>query len=143
MAKQSGKPVDDVIVQQGFTTQQTTERTLLAPIVSGKAIVHTVVVLKDGDRAGSVTWVESPQVKFFFIGLKEALISAFSANVKSLTDMTLQEVGKPVRNVLTFEDRALGEEAFAFVRVRERLFEFHIAKAQEASMQALIGALTE
>lgn len=141
VAKRSGKPVKDVIRSMDLDTEASNEPTILAAVVKDKAKIESLTILKNNDRIGSITWVESPQVKTFFIALKESLVTAFG-DVQDLRDVTLQEPGKPVRNTLSFSDASLGEEPFAFVRVRERLFEFHIMKGKEADMAALLDAVT-
>ncbi len=140
--KQSGPDVAAVIAEQGFTTQKVDEQSLVRQVVGAKATVQDLSILKDSDRAGSVTWVDSPQVKTYFIALKESLLPAFSPEVTDLKDTTDAKPGSPVRNILTFFDLGLSEERMSFVRVRERLYEFHIAGGKEEVMTELIDALT-
>lgn len=140
VAKQSGVDVKSALGQLGYETQSSTDLSMLSQVVSGQP--QTLVLLKNSDRVGSVTWIDSPQVKTFFISLKEGLLSAFSPNVQDLRDETLQGEGQPVRNILTFLDPSLSEERLVFVRVRERLYEFHIAGGKDTEMNALIEVLT-
>lgn len=140
VAKQSGVDVPSALSQLGFETQSSTDLSMLSQVVTGQP--QTLVLLKNSDRVGSVTWIDSPQVKTFFISLKEGLLSAFSPNVQDLRDETVQGEGQPVRNILTFLDPSLSEERLVFVRVRERLYEFHIANGKDTEMQALIEVLT-
>lgn len=140
VAKQPGVDVASAMSQLGYETQSSTDLSMLSQVVTGQP--QTLVLLKNSDRVGSVTWIDSPQVKKFFISLKEGLLSAFSPNVTDLRDETLQSEGQPVRNVLTFLDTSLSEERLVFVRVRERLYEFHIANGKDTEMQALIEVLT-
>lgn len=141
VAKQTGPDVLATIEEQNLTAVKSSDLTLLTQIVTEEE-VHSYALLRDGDRVGSITWVESPGVKQLFIALKEALLPAFSSGLMNLKDTTLLEEGKPIRNLLTFFDPAIGEEQMVFVRVRERLFEFQISSKQEGSMQPLIDALT-
>lgn len=141
VAKNAGPDIEATIDAAGFETENSDDLTLLGQIVQEEG-VRTVVVLDDGDRAGSVTWVQTPDVKQIFNALKESLITAFSTEMTGLRDVTLQEEGKPVRNVLTFKDPAISEEEIVFVRVRERLFEFHVASGKEEVMNGLIDDLT-
>ncbi len=140
VAKSSGPVVQTVLADAGLEVTTSEEPTFLGQIV--KEGLTSITVLKDGDRAGSVTWVESPEVKSTFIALKDGLLESFSAGLRDLKDTTEQEVGRPVRAVLRFTDPALSDEELVFVRVRERLFEFHIAPVAEDTMNDLIEALT-
>ena len=142
VAKQSGVKVDMVATELGFELNETDDPTLLGQVVTGGPSVNAYDVLMNNDRAGSVIWVESSQVKNYYFALKEALLTAFSPDVSDLRDETLQESGKPVRNLLTFMDPALSEERLVFIRVRERLYEFHVAAGKEDEMTQLIEEIT-
>lgn len=142
VAKQQGPNVESVATELGFTMQSTDDPTLLGQIVTGGPAVQSFDLLMDNDRAGSVIWVESSQVKNYYFALKEALLTAFSPEVTDLRDETLQNAGTPVRNLLTFMDPALSEERLVFIRVRERLYEFHIAASKEDVMNQLIETVT-
>lgn len=138
--KADGVNVQETLSGINIATQVSEDLTFLAQ-VSRNAPVQSLVILENGDRAGSVSWIDGDS-KSAFIALKEALLSAFSANVQGLSDTTLQEEGKPTRNVLTFRDPALSEETLTFVRVRERLYEFHTAGSGSVAVQQAIEALT-
>lgn len=140
VAKSSGPAVQTVLTEAGLEVTASEEPTFLSQIIE-KGLT-SVTVLKDGDRAGSITWNESSDVKDSFIALKDGLLESFSAGLRDLKDTTEQEPGHPVRNILRFTDPALSDEELVFVRVRERLFEFHIAPGSEDTMNALIDALT-
>ncbi len=143
VTKNSGPILADAAGQLGMSLQESTAASILAGIANDKTRVYSQVILKDGDRIGTVTWMESPQVKVMFAGLKEALISEFSDKLTGLRDETIQEEGKPVRNVLSFTDPAIADEPVAIARVRERLYEFRTAPGKEADMAALQAGLTE
>lgn len=140
--KQSGPPVEQTITDAGFTTGNTNDLSFLSQIAGSGAEIHALAILQNGDRAGAVTWMESPKVKNYFIALKEALLATFSPQVQDLRDETLQGENRPVRNMLTFFDPTLSTERLVFVRVRERFYEFHIAKGKEEAMNALIETMT-
>lgn len=142
VAKNTGPNVLDVIDAEGFEAETSDDLTLLGQIVNMGDNVQSFAVLNDGDRAGSITWVEAADVKQIFNALKESLVTAFSSEMTGLRDQTLQEEGKPVRNILMFKDPAISEETIVFVRVRERLFEFHVANSAEEAMNELIEAVT-
>ncbi len=140
--KQNGPEVAGAIAAAGFTTTDTNDLSFLAQIAGSGAEIKALAILKDGDRAGSVTWIETPKVKSYFIALKEALLSAFSPQMTNLKDQTLQGNAVPVRNYLTFTDPSLSAERLVFIRVRERLYEFHIANGKDDVMNALIETMT-
>ncbi len=140
--KQSGPPVEEAIKAAGYTTTATSDLSFLAQIAGSGTEIHALAILQNGDRAGSVTWIETPKVKNYFISLKEALLSAFSSDVRDLKDETLQGANVPVRNMLTFLDTSLSTERLVFIRVRERLYEFHIANGKEDTMNGLIETMT-
>lgn len=140
VAKAGDVDVADALKQLGIATRASEDLTFLAQ-VSREAPVSSLVILRGDDRAGSVSWIDG-DAKQSFISLKEALLSAFSSDVKNLSDKTLQEDGKPTRNVLTFRDPALSEETLTFIRIRQRLYEFHTTDGSEVAMQAVMDALT-
>jgi hypothetical protein len=139
VAKAEGPDVAAVLGALGLQATASEDLTFLAQ-VSRDAEVHSLVVLQGGDRAGSVSWIDG-DAKDAFIALKQALLTAFSDKVEGLSDKTYQDEGSPTRNVLTFRDPALSEETLTFVRVRERLYEFH-ATGSGTTMQAVIDGLT-
>lgn len=140
--KQNGPDIASFIQSNGFTTTSTNDLSFLAQVGATDTEIKALAILKDGDRAGSVTWMETAKVKTLFIALKEALLTAFSPQMTDLRDETLQGPSLPVRNYLTFMDPTLSTERLVFVRVRERLYEFHIANGKDDVMNPLIDTLT-
>lgn len=140
VAKRQAPDVPAMLQTVGFTPAEASDPSMLQQIVGSG--VNTAAVLKDGDRVGAVVWVDSPQVKSTFNSLKDALLASFSPNVTELRDETKVEPGLPVRNELTFLDPGLSEERLLFIRVGERLMEFHIAKGKENDIQPAIDALS-
>ncbi|KKW39627.1 MAG: hypothetical protein UY85_C0001G0026 [Candidatus Peribacteria bacterium GW2011_GWB1_54_5] len=119
------------------------ERSLLEQIIpSGVATVQAKVLVKDGDRIGLIAWADSPQVKIYLLALKEALHSTFSPEMRDLVDEAQEREGKALRNLLTFLDPAINEERVVFIRIRERLYEFHVAEGKDAVVFDLIETLT-
>ena len=51
--------------------------------------------------------------------------------------------GRPTRNLLTFLDPGLSSERIVFVRVRERLYELHVAPGKDDVLFELVEALTQ
>ncbi len=141
--KGTGPNVDESAKNLGFTTEESSDLTFLSQVASEEPSIHSLTLIKDNDRAGSVTWIESPSVKKHFVALKEALIGSFSSDVKDLKDTTEELPNEPTRNILTFLDPALSTERMIFVRVRERLYEFHVVMGKEDSVQGLIEEVTK
>ncbi|MFA7681424.1 MAG: hypothetical protein WCX61_00135 [Candidatus Peribacteraceae bacterium] len=137
-----GPNVLETLMTQGFTFKETTERTLISLVVTNDTPVHTRVILANNDRIGLIAWTESPRVKMHFLALKEALHSAFSPQITDLVDETKQLSGRPTQNLLTFRDPAISEERLVFVRVRDRLYEFHIAPNNDDAIFLIIEELT-
>lgn len=136
--------VAHVLQVTGFSTASTDEITLIEQIVPPElASTEKLILLKDGDRAGVMAWVDSSQVKIFFLALKEALHTTFSAEVQDLVDETQQRAGKPTRNLLTFRDPEISEERVVFIRIRKRLYEFHVADGMDQTIFELVETLTE
>lgn len=142
VAKAEGPKVEDVADELGLSMQANSDLSLLAQVAASGPAVQSKTLLKENDRIGSVTWTQSPEVKNLFIALKEALIAVFSPELRDLKDETVQAEGLPTRNLLTFLDPSLSEERIVFIRVRERLYEFHVAPGKESSMNEFVEALT-
>ena len=141
--KAQGPDVLEALVRGGFTFQDTKEKMILRDIIPEDTTLETHVLLLDGDRAGAIAWVSSPQVKKFYLVLKEALHSAFTAEVQDLLDETQRREGRPTRNLLTFFDPGLSSERVVFIRVRERLYEFRVAEGASEAIFDLIEDLTK
>jgi hypothetical protein len=143
--KVEGPDIGVVLGQLGFEGQTISEPIFLSRIIPPEdgAAVTGAVLLKDGDRAGVLAWADSPKIKLYFLALKEALHESFTPEVRDLVDETQRRDGKPTRNFLSFTDPGISEERVVFVRVRERLYEVHIAKDKDALMYGLIDAVSE
>lgn len=136
--------VSQILTVLGFQQAPVEETTLIEQIVPADlATTHKYIVLQNGDRAGIIAWTDSAQVKIFFLALKEALHSTFSPQMQDLVDETQQRAGKPTRNLLTFKDPEISEERIVFVRIRERLYEFHVAEGMDQAIFELVETLTE
>lgn len=140
IAKADEVDVETALSTLSLTLSPSEELTFLAQ-VSRDIPASSRVLLQNGDRIGSVSWIDG-DAKTSFITLKEALLSAFSSDVQNLSDTTQQKAGQPTLNILTFNDPALSEETLTFIRIRERLYEFHTKKGAETTMQTVIDTLT-
>ena len=105
--------------------------------------VHTLVLLQKNDRAALFSWVESDNVKTIFSTLKQSLQESFSTKLQNLIDETLTPTDGPPVDVLSFTDPAIAPEKVIFIRVRNRLYEFHVAAKSETAISQLIGALSK
>jgi len=119
------------------------ERSLIEQVIpSDIASIESKVLVQDGDRVGLIAWTESPEVKIYFLALKEALHSTFSPQMKDLVDEVQEREGRPPRNLLTFLDPTINSERVVFIRIRERLYEFHISEEKDDIIYDLIESLT-
>ncbi len=143
VVRSSGPDVFDVLNEQTVVTESTQETSLLRRVIPDPVAVESRVLLKGNDRIAFFSWVETPDVKEYFTALKEALHASFSKDVRDLIDETQEQEGKPVRNVLSFYDPAIHEDRLLFVRVRQRMYEFHVAADKEPQVQELMDALTD
>lgn len=143
--KAEGPDVLDTLVTMQYTFQDTDEQAILERVILGDTgdKVEKRVLLKDGDRAAFFAWVDSPEVKSYFLSMKEALHRSFTAAVKDLLDEAQRREGRPTRNLLTFQDTGLLPERVVVVRVRERLYEFHIPEGKDDMIFELIEELTK
>ena len=140
--KLSGPNIEETLASLSLASTATEQMSIIRRVIPEKIPVTTIVVMKDGDRVGLLSSTESPQVKTYFLALKEALHTSFTPDMRELVDETQQRPGHPVRNFLTFFDPGIDTERLVFVRVRERLYEFHIAEGKDDDMFAVIEALT-
>jgi hypothetical protein len=143
--KVEGPDVGAVLGQLQFEAQAIGEPIFLSRIIPPEdgTTVTGAVLLKEGDRAGVLAWADSPKIKLYFLALKEALHESFTPAVRDLVDETQRREGKPTRNFLSFTDPGISEERIVFVRVRERLYEVHIAEGKDELMFGLIDALSD
>jgi hypothetical protein len=139
----AGPELAEIWEDLSITTGETGENSILQSIVTPETEVQSQALLKNNDRLAYFSWVETPEAKIYFTALKQALSSSFSSELQDLVDETQERPGKPVRNVLSFLDPAIHEERILFVRVRQRLYEFHVAEGREAEVQGVMDALTE
>lgn len=140
--KREGPNVNDVLAVQGLATQATREASILAMVIPNNPAITTVALLSQNDRAALFSWIDSPDVKDIFGGVKESIQQSFSPEVTGLIDETRTQEDGPTFDYLTFTDPAISAERVVFVRVRTRLYEFHIVKGKEELIYRLIGELT-
>ncbi|MBI1812402.1 hypothetical protein HY285_05125 [Candidatus Peregrinibacteria bacterium] len=132
-----------VIAHLRMATQTPHEQPLLGRIVPDTSRVIGRILLTQNDRVALFAFVQSPDVKAYFSALKDSLHASFSAKVQDLIDTQEAPAGKPIRSILAFKDPAISEERLLFLRVRDRLYEFHIAEGKDADVQRMVEALSE
>lgn len=143
VAKRDGIDIFAILTAQGIETEATGQVSLIRRVIPEEVDVPTRILLKNDDRVAFFSWVQSSDAKAYFLALKEALHSSFSSNVTDLSDSVDMRDGKPPRSILTFRDPGINEERLLFVRIQDRLYEFHIADDKDADVRALMDALTD
>lgn len=143
VARQRDPDVFEVLRGLNIETSLTQKKSLLSRITPAGIPVTSRVLLQNGDGIGSFSFVQSPDVRALFMALKEALHQSFSKDVQDIVDTVEAPPDRPVRNILSFTDPALGTEKIILIRVRERLYEFHLAQGKEEIVEELIDKLTE
>lgn len=139
-----GEPeVSDVALELGYAEAETGEEFLLQKIVPEGTAFPRRVLLQQNDRLTAIAWIDSPDVKRTFTLLKERLTSSFSPLLRDLIDTTQADRGRPPRDLLSFRDPAIHTDRVLFVRVRQRLYEFHITTGKEPEIDRLVNALTK
>ena len=139
--KKSGVDVHATLATLGLTPEKTSEASLLQLTTQGAA-VETTVLLLNNDRAALFAWVESDNVKTIFSSLKQALQEQFSPKLVDLIDETRTQDAGPPYDILSFTDPAISAEKVIFIRVRNRLYEFHVAANGQSMIDPLIAALS-
>ncbi len=140
--KKSGIDIPATLASLQLTTAPANEQSLLSLSAQG-AKVDTVVLLFRNDRAALFSWIESDDVKTIFSSLKLALQEQFSPEITGLTDTTQTPPNGPPVDILSFRDPAISPEIVLFIRVRNRLYEFHIAESGSEVISQLIGELSK
>lgn len=135
--------IQAVLRAQGLILTETGEQSLLGSVSQQRDSVQSGIILRRNDRFAFMAWTESKDARPLFVALKEALHQSFSREVTDLRDEVQVRDSHPPRAILTFLDPAIHEERITFVRIRGRLYEFHIPAGKEQEVQGLIDALTE
>jgi hypothetical protein len=138
--RKEGPDVQNLLQTQGYTAAAIAEPVLIGAIAQQETM-NGFVLLKNNDRTALLAWIDTPNVKTIFAGLKQALAENFSGRVSDLVDETQTPAQGAPRDILSFIDPSLSSERFLFVRIRTRLYEFHIAQGKEADVQAIVEAL--
>ncbi len=143
VSRKPGPNVKEVLMAMGYTWTDvgTSEVSLIQN--TWNEPVQMITILKDGDRSAMLAWADSPDIKEVYRALKQGLETSFSGDVTDLVDESLTpEAGAP-RDILSFRDPAIGPERIAFIRIRTRLYEFHIVDGNEEQLLALAEKLAE
>lgn len=141
-----GKQVNPDVVQvaqaNNFVVTDATQPAFLPEIITDEP-VQQKTLLFENDRAASISWVESPRVKVYYLALKEALHQNFSPLVTDLADETKTTPTGVTYNQLTFVDTGISEDRITFVRIRDRLYEIRTVIGNEANINNVITSLLE
>lgn len=143
IARQRDPDVFATLQELKIETSATQKESLLSRIVPSQIPLTSRVLLQNNEGLGFFSYVESPDVRAFFMALKDALHQSFSKDVRDVVDIMEAPENRPVRNVLSFVDPSLSSDKIILVRVRSRLYEFHVPEAKEPVIRALIEKLTE
>jgi hypothetical protein len=140
LKKVRGPNIADAILSLGLQQAETKEASLLA-LSAPPGSVQTMVLMQQNDRLALFAWTESDNVKILFSALKDALQMQFSPKVTDLLDETRTQESGPPYDILSFSDPKLSPEKVIFIRVRTRLYEFHVAPAKEATLAPFMEIL--
>lgn len=140
--RKSSVDIPSLLASLQFIVTQSSEASLLQLIAQGTN-VQTVVLLLNNDRAALFSWIESDNTKAIFGSLKQALQEQFSPKLTGLIDQTLTGDNGPPVDMLAFTDPAISPEKVIFIRVRDRLYEFHVAEKGTDAISALIAELSK
>lgn len=143
VARKRDPEVFSVLQSLSIETSQTQKVSLLSRIAPPDVVVTSRVLLQDNEGLGYFAFVQSPDVRAIFAALKDSLLQSFSKDVHDVVDVVEAPEGRPIRNVLGFSDPSLSKDKIILVRVRERLYEFHVPEGKEPVVRVLIDRLTE
>lgn len=139
-SRKSGPDVQQLLMSLGYTWTDVAEPVLIGSIAQNEKL-NALVLLKNNDRTALLAWIDTANVKTIFAGLKQALAENFSGQVSELVDESQTPADGAPRDILSFIDPTLSNERFLFVRIRSRLYEFHIAPGKEGDVQVIVDAL--
>lgn len=140
--KRSNVNVHTVFQSVGLVSQETKEVGILAQLTQPD-LSRTVILLRNNDRAFLFSWIENDEVKEIMSALKKLLEDQFSPELTDLTDETMTSAtGAPV-DILRFYDPSISTEHIVFLRIRNRLYELHIAENGEEISDRLIEELSK
>jgi len=141
--KAGGIDVNAVLEKLQLVSKETNEASFILLTVPDRAKVTTSVLLRNNDRAFLFSWMESDDVKILFAALKQTLQEQFSGRVTDLVDETrTPKNGAPV-DYLSFIDPALSSERIVFLRIRNRLYELHVAENGDGLLPELVTELSQ
>ncbi len=140
--KKTSVNVAELLALLQFIPQETQEQSLLSRIAEGMP-VETMVLLQNNDRVALFSWLESADAKSVFTALKQAQQEQFSPQLEDLVDETRTSEDGPPVDFLSFTDPAISPEKVIFVRVRNRLYEFHVAGMGSETIDRLIEELSK
>ena len=141
--KQTGPDIKTIVGTQGLTVLASSEEQLLAKVLPPGTPMESYVLLQNNDRLATIASVDDPDVRQWLLKLKVVLQASFSPGLRDLIDERQTETGKPPRDILSFFDPSIRSDRVVIVRVRHRLYEFHVTEGKEPVVNGLVDALTE
>ncbi len=141
--KKEFETVEQILARTNFTLQESREVSLLRFGTTAGDRTREGVLLQNNDRAALFAWVDDADVKTLYLDLKQGLQKSFSPQVRDLSDEHLVPDNGAPMDVLSFTDPAISPEKIILVRVRTRIYEFHVAPGKEAQIQSLILELAK
>lgn len=121
------KNLELLLIEFGYELAEANDQLLLPSVIGNDATVQTKTILFQNDRIGTIAWTQHPQVRNYFLSLKEALFQNFSTGVQNLQDRSIRVPGEPeAYNELQFLDPSISTNQLTFGRKMDTLFELRI-----------------
>lgn len=139
--KATSKSVDEILSGLQLIQKATTEQSLIEQAAGSSVEVKKFALLRNNDRAFFFAMIEGTSVKKVLATLKQNLQEQFSADLKELKDQTLTSDDGPPADLLSFIDPKISPEPLLFLRVRDRLYELHVAENGQDLLEAMLREL--
>jgi|GEM_PF-6544618 len=142
-SKIAGADLGAVFSTLQLIPKETSEKSLIALASAGLAESESNVLLRNNDRAFFFSVITGSSVKKVMAALKQALQEQFSANLTDLRDETITSPTGPPVDLLSFTDPNISKEPLLFLRVRDKLYELHIAENGKELLEPLVRELSK
>lgn len=140
--KQTGPDVAALARARGIMVLDSNEEQLLSTVLPPGTPMESHVLLLNNDRIATVAWVDDPDVRRWLLRLKVSLQASFSPGLRDLIDERQTEPERPPRDILSFIDPAIRSDRVVVLRVRQRLYEFHVVEGKEREVNTLVDVLS-
>ena len=127
-----------VAQKKGYAFQPVSrkEKSILKAVSSNQ--LRSVVLMRDDDRVAAAFWFSDPDTEGSMDTLTAYVFDLFSEDVQRLIDKPIHREGFALIDLLAFTDPALSEERMVFAKIRDSLYEFHVAEENEGWVQELL-----